>query len=384
MINTGVIALIFILFAAFSPGLCSCTRSGSSVDSTPTKLEGEESAFDRTSTAHDWADSIIATMTPEELVGQVLMPASYTAADKATLSQLIRYADELKVGGIAFHKGDMASMKQISDTLNTLGTVPLFLGIDAENGLGMRLEGATVYPLNYQLSDSTQTQLYDYGCRVGLECRKVGINLVFGPVLDVVPGPGWYMYKRSLGSDPIRVAELGAAYARGLYDNGIVPVAKHFPGHGYTRTDPHVWLPVIERNRQDFYNIDLLPFRKYIEQGFPAVMAAHVAVPALSGDSLPADFSSKIINNLLRKELKFDGLVISDAVNMGAVKSIKDTSVTPPVRALLAGVDIILAPSDTRLARKQILEALRTGVLPLSTLQTHVHRILFHKYLTIL
>ena len=372
--------VIWAVIAVTMCGICSCARFGSDSDSAAA-AKSERSPYDRTTAAEAWADSIINGMTDEELAGQVLMPASYAQFDQATVRQLFQYVDELKVGSIAFHKGSMTSMRHIADTLRTRTPLPLFLGIDAENGLGMRLEGATVYPLNYQLTDSTQTQLYDYGHNVGMECRQAGINMVFGPVLDVAPGPGWYMYKRSFGSDPQRVADLGTAYARGLHDTGVLPVAKHFPGHGYTHTDPHVWIPVITRSKEEFTKIDLLPFSKYIEQGFPAIMAAHVAVPALSSDSLPADFSEKVINQLLRKQMNFDGLVISDAVNMGAVKTIKGTSIAPPVRALLAGVDIILAPSDTRLAHQQILTALKSGQLPADVLKSHVRRILFNKYL---
>ncbi|MCM1222795.1 MAG: hypothetical protein NC548_50895 [Lachnospiraceae bacterium] len=373
------LAYIFLLLAV----LVSCTHSQSVSDTLSAAISDIDTSpsDDLTESARLWADSVAAAMTDEQLAGQVLMPATYAQYNEQTMHQLSFYINELHVGGIAFHKGDTQAMHSLSDTLLRLCKLPLFLAIDAENGLGMRLKGATVYPLNYQLQDSTQTQMYDYGNNVGRECKQVGINMVFGPVLDVAPGPGRYMYKRSLGSDPQRVADLGAAYARGLFDVGVLPVAKHFPGHGYTRTDPHVWLPVIDRPLKEIENIDLLPFKEYIAGGFPAIMAAHVAVPALSGDSLPSDFSDKIINTLLRKELNFNGLIISDAVNMGAVKSIKDNSIPAPVRALLAGVDIILAPSDTQQAHTQILTALTNGTLPRSTLQQHTARILFYKYL---
>lgn len=340
-------------------------------------------ADDLTPAAWAWADSVMATMTLEQMAGQTVMPASYVRYDDATLRLLHSYIADCKVGGIAFHKGDTLSMRQLSDTLLRLGGLPLFLAIDAENGLGMRLEGAVTYPLNYRLSRATDQSMYDYGSQVGRECEAVGINMVFGPVLDVAPGPGWYMYRRSFGSDPARVSDLGLAYARGLEDAGIMPVGKHFPGHGYTRTDPHVWLPVIDRPEAEFRAVDLLPFVRYVEQGFPALMAAHVAVPSIGGDSLPADFSPTIIEGLLRGEMRFDGLVISDAVNMGAVKSVESGGMPPAVRALLAGVDIILAPHDTRETLRQILSAVESGTLPASSLREHCRRILFYKYLNL-
>ena len=175
-------------------------------------------------------------MTVEQMAGQLVMPATYASADPVTLRLLRSYVMDSKVGGVAFHKGDTLSMRILSDSISRMSGIPLFLAIDAENGLGMRLKDATAYPLNCELTDATEQSMYDYGAAVGAECEAVGINMVFGPVLDVVPGPGWYMYKRSLGSEPQRVADLGMAYARGLEDAGIMPVAKHFPGYGHTRT----------------------------------------------------------------------------------------------------------------------------------------------------
>lgn len=377
-IAAGVLAL-----AAGCSRVAVETGSDSDTSAVACPVSADMPADDLTPHAEAWADSVLETMTLEQMAGQTLMPASYARADGATLRQLRSYVADCEVGGIAFHKGDTLSMRLLADSLQNIAPQPLFLAIDAENGLGMRLEGATSYPLNYKLTEATGQAMYDYGAEVGRECGAVGINMVFGPVLDVAPGPGWYMYRRSLGPDPVRVAELGLAYARGLEDMGVMPVGKHFPGHGYTRTDPHVWLPVIDREAGEFRRNDLLPFARYVEQGFPALMAAHVAVPALAGDSLPADFSPAIIGGLLRGEMQFGGLVISDAVNMGAVRSVDDGLCPPAVRALQAGVDIILAPADTREALGQILGAVRSGQLPIALLREHCRRILFYKYLNL-
>lgn len=371
------------------PLLCACafcisTGCSRSADSGSGAAQSSaDGSKDLTAEATAWADSVMRDMTVEQMAGQLVMPATYASADPVTLRLLRSYVMDSKVGGVAFHKGDTLSMRILSDSISRMSGIPLFLAIDAENGLGMRLKDATAYPLNCELTDATEQSMYDYGAAVGAECEAVGINMVFGPVLDVVPGPGWYMYKRSLGSEPQRVADLGMAYARGLEDAGIMPVAKHFPGYGHTRTDPHVWLPVIDRTAEEFSKTDLLPFRRYVDYGFPALMAAHVAVPALTGDSLPADFSEKLIAGLLREQMRFPGLVISDAVNMGAVKSI-GSSESPAVLALLAGVDIILAPSDTRRAIGDIVDAVKSGLLSADLLREHVHRVLFYKYLSFL
>lgn len=365
---------------------CGCSRvATNNADRTATEMPATEQVATRdlTPLARAYADSVMATMTLEEIASQLLMPASYTRTDAATLRQLTYYARQLKVGGIAFHKGDTASMRLIADSLQHLGKTPLFLAIDAENGLGMRLKGASLYPLNYKLSDASQTQMYDYGRTVGRECERAGINMVFGPVLDVAPGPGWYMYKRSLGPDPQRVAGQATAYARGMQDAGVVPVGKHFPGHGRATADPHQSLPVIKATTDELRDVDLLPFARYIESGFPALMVAHVAVPALSGDTLPADMSPHIMRTLLREEMHFDGLVITDAVNMGALRGMEAGGTPPIIIALEAGADIILAPDDTGQALRLILQAVSTGQLTEDCLRAHCHRILFHKYLAL-
>lgn len=384
-------AVPYKLRLAILPGLllglaCGCGRVASdSADSTVAAIQAtvQAATHDLTPQARAYADSVMAGMSLEEIASQLLMPASYTRTDAATLRQLTCYARELKVGGIAFHKGDTASMRLIADSLQRLSQTPLFLAIDAENGLGMRLKGASLYPLNYKLSGASQTQMYDYGRTVGRECEQAGINMVFGPVLDVAPGPGWYMYKRSLGPDPQRVAGQATAYARGMQDAGVVPVGKHFPGHGRATADPHTSLPVITATAEEFRKVDLLPFARYIESGLPAMMVAHVAVPALSGDTLPADMSPHIMRTLLRGEMHFDGLIITDAVNMGALRGVDAGGLPPIISALSAGADIILAPDDTGQALHLILQALRTGQLTEACLRDHCRRILFHKYLAL-
>lgn len=370
--------------------MAACGGVGSNISEDTTCKPGAKSTAslseqsDITSAAATWADSVVNSLSISQLAAQVLMPASYTSTDAATLSRLTNYVCTLEVGGIAFHKGDTASMRLIADSLQSATHIPLFLAIDAENGLGMRLQGAATYPLNYKLTEASQTQMYDYGQAVGKDCHRVGINMVFGPVLDVVSDPHCYMYKRSLGTDPNRVAEQAIAYARGLLDTGVMPVGKHFPGLGRSKTDPHKQLPVINAVAEEIEKTDLMPFIRYIENGFPAIMAAHVAMPALSPDSLPADMSPYLMGTLLRDEMNFDGLVITDAVNMGALRRIVNDSLPPVVRAIQAGADIILAPVDTPQALEQIVQAVTRGQISVQRLRECCRRILFYKYLALL
>lgn len=323
------------------------------------------------------ADSLTASMSVEERVGQLFMPATFTTTDPATVRRLMRYVADEKVGGIVFLRGDTASMKALARELERKARIPLFLAMDAEWGLGMRLSDAESFPHNSKLSEATETQMYDYGLRVGTQASRLGLNMILGPVLDVARSPGSVMADRSFGADPELVAALGTAYSCGVRDAGVIPVAKHFPGHGATRADSHKTRPVIVRSRPTLDSIDLLPFRQYISMGLPAVMAGHVAMPGISGDSTPASISPKIINGLLREEMGFRGLVLTDAMNMGALPSATGLYVA----SILAGADIILVPADTRGAVEEVIEALRDGTLPAATVNDRCRRIIYYKLL---
>ena len=371
----------FTLWILLLLTLASCSRSVGNADSVPEQRRSPE--IDRTAEARAWADSVLATLSTEQMAAQLLMPCTYVRTDAYNLNAILDYVRQMGVGGIGFHKGTMQDMRLLTDTLHSLGGIPLFLAIDAETGLGMRLEGATSYPPNYRLTGADEAYMYDYGRTVGEESRSVGLNMVFGPVLDVVPSAetSWYMYRRSFGTDPERVALLAGAWARGLMDVGVMPVGKHFPGHGATRANSHETLPVIGSSRAVLEERDLLPFRRYIELGYPALMTAHVSVPALEPERIPADMSAPIMTDLLRKDLGFKGLVISDALNMGGFRTSDSDSVPGPVRALLAGVDILLAPDATRVTIDQIVTATARGTLPERVLRTHARRVLFYKAL---
>lgn len=322
-------------------------------------------------------DSLMASMSVEERVGQLFMPASFTVTDAATVRRLMRYVADEKVGGIVFLRGDTASMGALSRMLQGCARVPLFMAMDAEWGLGMRLRDAESFPHNSRLAGASEEQMYDYGLRVGKQASRLGLNMILGPVLDVASSGASVMADRSFGRDPVRVADLGVAYSRGLRDGGVYPVAKHFPGHGATYADSHRTLPVIARGREALDSIDLLPFRRYVELGFPAVMAGHMALPALSGDSVPASVSPAVLTGLLREALGFRGLVLTDAMNMDAVGSSSGVYVA----SLLAGADIILVPRDTRGAIEEVMRALRDGSLPAWVVNDRCRRVLLYKSL---
>lgn len=330
--------------------------------------------MDLTAEAMQWADSVTMRMDTARLGAQVLMPALYASDDPWTVALLQRYARE-GIGGIILLKGTVEEARTLADSMRRVSAVDPFVAIDAEWGLNMRLADAPKFPANGRLSPKVQDQLmYDYGREVARECRQIGINMVLGPVLDVTRGNS-YVGVRSFGSDPRRVSDLGLAYGKGLSGGGVMPVAKHFPGHGTVRTDSHKGKGVIDGSLQRLDTVDLVPFRAWSAAGMPAVMVGHLAVPAIDSKMLPAAVSSTIISDLLRGDLRFSGLVLTDAMNMLGAEGYTAAD------ALREGSNLILAPADTEGELAGITESVRQGTLPLDTLRQRVRLILFHKYL---
>ena len=334
-------------------------------------------------------DSLLDCMTVEELAGQVVMPALYADDSEITVRRVREYAGNWHIGGVVLLKGTVEGARIIGDTLAACVSAyspsagPL-IAIDAEWGLAMRLKDTQLYPRNGRISpDAEETLLYEYGREVARECRLAGINMVLGPVLDVLPPgkdgvsirEGAGIGNRSFGSDARRVARLGTAYARGLEEGGVMSVAKHFPGHGSASGDSHRGLPAVVKTRAALDTTDLLPFREYVEAGLSGMMAGHLSVAALDDSGVPVTASHRVLTGLLREEMGFDGLIVTDAMNMAGADG------HTCVDALLAGADIVLAPGDTDRELRGIVDAVRSGRLPASVLRDRVRRVLSFKVL---
>lgn len=351
-----------------------CVNSGKRGDAEEIQVR-EPAKYDLTAEAQAWADSVTAEMDTLRLASQIFMPAVYAQADQFTVRQVREYALE-GIGGVVFLKGTSREARALADSMASVSQVPPFIAIDAEWGLNMRLKDAPAFPANGRLAPDVEDQLmYDYGREVSRECRQLGINMVLGPVLDVSDN-NRFIGARSFGSDPERVAALGLAYGRGLMDGNVLPVAKHFPGHGMVSRDSHKSKGVINASLQRLDTVDLVPFRKWSESSMPAVMAGHLAVPAIDSEMRPAAVSRTVLSDLLRSDLRFKGLVLTDAMNMLGAEGYTACD------AVKAGADIIIAPADTRREINGIMEGVRNSALKLSDLRDRVSRILFYKYLT--
>lgn len=342
------------------------------------EIDSVNAEYDISVDAKAWADSIMNCMTLEELAGQLIMPAVYADDSKPTMQLVRAYATDSHVGGVVLLKGTVESARSIADTLRALLPAPPFIAIDAEWGLAMRLNDTPAFPRNGRISqEADETLLFDYGYEVARECRQIGINMILGPVLDVLPQGGKKsgIGSRSFGLDAHRAAKLGVAYAKGIESGGVMSVAKHFPGHGSADADSHKRLPIVNKTRKDLEETDLVPFREYVSNGLSGIMTGHLYVPALDEKEEPITVSEKILRGLLRQDMSFPGLIITDAMNMAGAEG------NSAAHAIMAGADIVLAPANTEDEVKILADAVRNRQFSIQELRERVGRVLFYKYM---
>lgn len=329
-------------------------------------------------------DSILATLSLEEKVGQVLMPwlpGDYSAFDSDAFAQAAAWVDSSQIGGLIISFASSASPLDAALKLNALqrrSRLPLLVAADLEFGAGMRLAGATAFP-NVMAIGATGSELdaYELGRVTALEARAVGIHWTFSPVGDLNSNPlNPIINTRSFGEDPEEVSKLVNAYVRGAGEHGLYTTVKHFPGHGDTGTDSHLALPVLQGCWDRLDRLELVPFRAAIRAGATAVMVAHIVYACgAAGDSLPATLSPAIATGFLRDSLGFRGLVVTDALTMGAIVN-RFGPGESAVRAFLAGSDMLLMPADLRWARAAMLAAVDSGRISRARLDSAVRRVI--------
>ena len=330
-----------------------------------------------------WADSVFDSMSSDERIGQLFMVMAQPKTDSRNMQQLMRYVEEMKIGGILFQKGNPVTQAEVTNRLRKASRVPLFVALDGEWGLSMRLNGTTRFPKNMMLGAiSGDTLIKEYGREVARQCKEMGIQINFAPDLDVnsnTDNP--VIGLRSFGEDPRAAADKGVAYARGLEEAGIISVAKHFPGHGDTSEDSHHTLPVVRHERARLDSVELYPFLRYIREGFAGIMVGHLHVPALDETKgIASSLSHAITTRLLKEEMGFGGLCFTDALAMkGASTGRADN---PSVKALLAGNDILLAPSEPLNDFAAVKEAINKGILKMEDIEAKCLKILRYKYIT--
>jgi beta-N-acetylhexosaminidase len=324
-------------------------------------------------------DALLAKLTPRQKVAQLVVPwlgGNYMALDDSAFQIATRWVDTLEVGGIIISVGSPYDIAAKLNTLQRRSKLPLLVSADLEWGAAMRVVGATAFPYIMAAgATDDERDAYTYGRIAALEGRAVGIHVNFAPDADVNNNPlNPIINTRSFGEDPHAVARLVRAYVRGLQDNGMLATLKHFPGHGDTDADSHLGLPTIRADYPRLDSVELVPFRAGIDAGASVVMRAHIAFPAFTGDT-PATLSPAMLTGVLRDSLKFKGLVVTDALQMGAIVA-KYGAGEAAVRAFEAGSDLLLMPADPDSAISSMLAALASGRITPARLDASVRRML--------
>ena len=342
-----------------------------------------------------WVDSAVGSLSLREKAAQMVWPTvmgDYTSGDSP---QWQRIRDEItreKVGGYTISVGSPTELAAKLNAMQEMASIPLIFGADLEAGAGFRarggyfipnaidLGGAVVFPPEMAIGATGDTTLaWEQGRLTAVEGRALGIHIAYAPVLDVNNNPANPVINtRSYGEDPVMAARLGAAFIRGLQANGMIATGKHFPGHGDTGVNSHLALPVVTVSRNRLDSVELVPFREAVSSGVGAMMTFHGAMPALDSSGVPGTLSGKVLTGLLRQELQFKGMIISDAMDMrgvldqyGAVDAVK--------RAVEAGVDILIQPLDVTQTIDAVVAGVKEGRYTEARIDESVRRILAAK-----
>ncbi|MCX7863198.1 MAG: serine hydrolase [Bacteroidales bacterium] len=332
--------------------------------------------------AEQWADSVLKSLTIEEKIGQLFMIDAHPQKDKKHWERVANYVKDYHIGGIIFFKSGPKQLALMSNYLQEKAKIPLLISIDAEWGLGMRMDSVLSFPIQMALGAVQDNELiYQMGKTIAQHCKRLGIHINFAPVLDINNNPlNPVINVRSFGDNKKLVVEKAYEYMRGLQDEHVLAVGKHFPGHGDTQTDSHHDLPFLNFSRKRLDSLELYPFKQMIKQGIGGIMVAHLDVPALDPiNKRPTTLSPEVVTDLLRNEMGFNGVIFTDALNMkGATKYFKPGELA--LKALQAGNDILLYPEEIPWAIQYIKEALYDSIICLEDLNEHVRRILKLKY----
>ena len=329
-----------------------------------------------------WVDSTYNSLSIDQKIGQLFTIWVATKQGPEKMKEVSSIIEKNHLGGLIFSLGNIVDQAKATNKFQTISKVPLLIGMDAEYGIGMRLDDAFSFPFNMTLGAIEDNSLiYKVGKRIGAHAKRLGVHINFAPVTDINTNPNNPIIgSRSFGEDKINVTLKSLAYLKGMQSEGIMGSAKHFPGHGDTSTDSHKTLPSIDFSAKRINNVELYPYKELIKNQLSGVMVAHMEVPSLEKTpKLPSTLSKNIITKLLKKKLKFEGLIITDAMDMkGVVDFNKDESAD--VNALLAGNDVLLMPDDLDQSTRSIKKALEEGVISEKRLSYSVKKILLAKY----
>src|SRR6476469_1987319 len=343
-----------------------------------------------------WADSVLATLSLRDKAAQMVWPwmlGDYTAADDPAFERIAGLVRDQHLGGLIISVGSPTEIAAKLNALQRVSRLPLLVGADLETGAAFRarggyflpngidLGGATAFPYEMGIGATRDSALaYQMGRVTALEGRALGIQMAFSPVVDVNNNPKNPVISiRSFGENSRLVSMLSAAFVRGVEENGMLATAKHFPGHGDTEQNSHLELARIDASRARIDSVELPPFRAAIDAGVRGVMTFHGYIPALDTTPIAATLNPRIMTDLLRGDLGFQGLVITDALDMNGVLG-KMTMGEVTQRAVVAGADVLLMPTDNVAAIDAVVDGVRTGRFPEARIDASVRKLLAAKH----
>ena len=329
-----------------------------------------------------WVENQYQKMSLEEKVAQLFMVSVSSEQNDAALDRIEQLVEEEHIGGLIFMKGMPVKQAKLTNRYQSKSKVPLLIGMDAEWGLAMRLDSTYAFPWNMTLGAIQDNSVVErVGYQIGKHAKRLGVHINFAPDIDVNNNPqNPIIGNRSFGEDPRNVAEKGIAIMKGMGRAGILSCGKHFPGHGDTATDSHKKLPTIGSNRQRLDSVELYPFKTLVDNGLSSVMVAHLNVPSLElREGHPSSLSRKIVSGVLQGEMRFKGLIFTDALNMKAVSEFAAEGEVE-LEAFLAGNDVLLMPKDVQKAKSKLIEAYNKGIIPNQRLAYSVKKVLMAKY----
>lgn len=388
--TTSISILAVILFIS----ACAPTEEVAEEPDTPEVVEQTARYFAEISTNEDvkdvllqtegWVEETLQEMSLEEKVAQMMVPrvnAHYISRDSEQYQEIKEYVENLGVGGLTFFAGDVHELAMLANDFQVKADTPLLISADFESGVSMRLRRGTMFPVAMAIGAAGEPGLaYRMAKATAREGRALGVHQNFAPLGDVNNNPDNPVINvRAFGEDPEMVGKMAEAYTRGLHDGGMISTGKHFPGHGDTDLDSHVTLPTIDHSRDRLEEIELKPFRHMIDKGVMSIMSAHIAMPQLTeSEELPATLSQEVMTNLLRGDLNFHGLIVTDAMDMFGI-DLNYGRDEAAVNAVKAGADVVLLPPDPQTAIEAVVAAVRLGDIDEDQVDESVRRILSAK-----
>ena len=393
MRKIGVKIVLFYVLIFFVASSCVGTKINKNkviITNVPSKTENLDSIkssniptlFELSPQGNKWVDSVYNGMTLEEKFGQLFMVAAYSNKDTVHFNAIDKLIQENKIGGLIFFQGGPVRQAKLTNRFQLKSKIPLFIGSDAEWGLGMRLDSTYRYPWNMTLGAIQDMKLLEkVGAQMGKQSKRLGLQFNFAPVLDINTNPrNPIIGFRSFGEDKFKVTERAIALMKGVQSQGILSTGKHFPGHGDTETDSHKGLPTINFSKERLMDVEFYPYKKMFHEGLSSVMVAHLNVPSLeSRPNFPSSISYNMVTDILQKELGFKGLIFTDALNMKSVSNFKLPSEIN-FEAFMAGNDVLLFPQDVPSAIEKFKLAYSANLFSEERLAFSVKKILKFKY----